>query len=1241
FNTIGWAGQNIFYNLADALLGTRIGSEAPAEVRAYITGSSVNAAGALSVTAVSDAAVDARMGSSSTAIKAALTSTTAVSVGAVIGMNKVSTLVQAYVDAATTVSANGNIRVEAEDTSAIDARVKASSLSVSVSGSSSLSVSVGLSVARNEIKNDMTAFIRNAASLTATNGSVSVTATENARIDATSTATSITLGVGGSGGKAFGGGGATAVNYIRGKSNAFIEGGSVTATGTGAGMGDVTVASDNTSSIDATVAAISVAGAAGAGSSPAASIGFALARNFIGWDSSGGASVATTYTSSQKPATLTAGQTVKIVDGARAGDIYEYVGSTLTDGDPNTAGNQAIDLATQNYQDRSAWKQVNVNASALEAQAYIKNASVAAAGALEVAADSTASIDAIVVAGSAALAGGGTTGLALSGAGVYAENRIKTFVKAFVDGDGTAGINANGVSITADDASGINAVAGAASVAAAIGGSTGASVSIGLSVAFNEVSNEVEAYILNADTGLSATGGDVTIEATSRGQHLFDLTLGGSLTTANLDDAAQADQNDPDTAASNEASVDLAADMTFLGQLRSALNSAFAGIGRTALAIADSVATEPMYTTASGTQNLREGTTVKLASGYANGGVAGRVYRYIGANADNATLGTQNYANTSNWVLVDTLKLSTLVAGQSWALLAPDGMSYVLEKSGSVLRVSTTTVNAVSAAASLAAGFGGSTGVAISGAGAVAQNVILTRTNAYGQNSLISSSDDVSLSASSTSSISSTVAAASLAIGGGGSTGVGVSIGVSVAQNFIGWTPGASTSTPAQVQAYLKDSSVRADGDLTHSALARQTIQSVVLAGSAAVAAGGSSGVGVSGAGAYAENRIGVDVKSYIDGDRATGTTGIVADAVTLSASDTSSITSLAGAASLAAALGGTGGISVSVGAAIARNTITSAVEAYIKDADGLASSTTDAGVTASAGAISVSATETATINAIAAAASLAAGIGGTTGIAVSGAGADAANVILTRTNAYAQGSTLSSTGNVALGATNTATIDAKVVSAAFSAAIGGTAGVGASIGVALARNFIGKQLNGTSAPAEVQAYLADTSVSAGGSLALTATSNQTISTKVLAGSVALAGGGTFGGALAGAGASATNDIAVKVKAYIDGDGASGISATGITLTARDTSSISATVGAASIAASVGGTAGISAAVGVALARNTIANQVEAVIRNADTGVTATAGAIVLDADQVATITASSGAAALGAAVGGVAGIAI
>jgi hypothetical protein len=103
-----------------------------------------------------------------------------------------------------------------------------------------------------------------------------------------------------------------------------------------------------------------------------------------------------------------------------------------------------------------------------------------------------------------------------------------------------AGITAASVHVVATDSSSIDAFAGAASLAAGFGSTAGVAVAIGLSLAFNEVSNEVEAYILDADQGLTATVGGVTISAQTVGGHLFDLSL-GSLTADKLDDAATVD----------------------------------------------------------------------------------------------------------------------------------------------------------------------------------------------------------------------------------------------------------------------------------------------------------------------------------------------------------------------------------------------------------------------------------------------------------------------------------------------------------------------------------------------------------------------------------------------------------------------------------------------------------------------------------------------------------------------------
>ena len=183
FNTIGWQSQNFLFNTIDALLGTSIGTAQPDEVVAYIKNSNVTA-GQVSVTTASLATIDAEITSASTAFKINGQGSPSVSVGAVIAMNKIATQVQSYIDGATTVTAgNGDISIGARNAAAIDSVVSASSLSFTGTVTASTSVSVGLSVARNEIDNEMSAYMNNVGQATATNGSVKLSAAEAASID--------------------------------------------------------------------------------------------------------------------------------------------------------------------------------------------------------------------------------------------------------------------------------------------------------------------------------------------------------------------------------------------------------------------------------------------------------------------------------------------------------------------------------------------------------------------------------------------------------------------------------------------------------------------------------------------------------------------------------------------------------------------------------------------------------------------------------------------------------------------------------------------------------------------------------------------------------------------------------------------------------------------------------------------------------------------------------------------------
>ena len=305
----------------------------------------------------------------------------------------------------------------------------------------------------------------------------------------------------------------------------------------------------------------------------------------------------------------------------------------------------------------------NDNADAAEVQAYISNSSVFASGALTLDAKSEQTIDAVVFAGAAAISGGSTVGVAASGAGVDADNKIRTLVKAFINGDGASGITAESVSIKADDSSSIDAIAAAASIAGSYGGTAGVSVSVGVSLAYNEISNEVKAYIQNANDQVETTGGDIIVTALSQGRVMDNIDL-SSFTAGELDNAATAEEDDEDTS-TDEAANDADDDAIILDDLR----EAFANGGET-LSNIDTVTAPATFTAADGEVDLLEDDTVQLPTDYPTAkGQGGRVYRFKLDDDSDVDLATEDYTVGSRWELVEAdIKLSQIVAGESWAL---------------------------------------------------------------------------------------------------------------------------------------------------------------------------------------------------------------------------------------------------------------------------------------------------------------------------------------------------------------------------------------------------------------------------------------------------------------------------------------------------------------------------------------------------------------------------------------------
>ena len=152
-------------------------------------------------------------------------------------------------------------------------------------GGFGFALSVGVSLAENDIANDVAAYIANAAAngqnvTTRGTGDITIHASEAAQIHALGIAASAALSGGVLAGISMSGAGADISNVILDKTNAYIDN-SVIASG-----GKLELSATDTSLIDAKVGVLS--GALGVGAvAGAIAVGVAKAENFIGWTAAG------------------------------------------------------------------------------------------------------------------------------------------------------------------------------------------------------------------------------------------------------------------------------------------------------------------------------------------------------------------------------------------------------------------------------------------------------------------------------------------------------------------------------------------------------------------------------------------------------------------------------------------------------------------------------------------------------------------------------------------------------------------------------------------------------------------------------------------------------------------------------------------------------------------------------------------------------------------------------------------
>lgn len=492
-------------------------------------------------------------------------------------------------------------------------------------------------------------------------------------------------------------------------------------------------------------------------------------------------------------------------------------------------------------------------------------------------------------------------------------------------------------------------------------------------------------------------------------------------------------------------------------------------------------------------------------------------------------------------------------------------------------------------------------------AGSVSINEITNETSAtVSNNSDIRSSETVSLSAGDVSEVASITGA----IGGGGYAGFGAAVSLITIDH--------------STQASIEDSDVEADVDISLSAKSDNDIETESIAAAAAKA-------GMAAAATVSINTIESDTNSHIKGKHSAD--GIRAGGdVTLTASDTSEIESIAGNI--------TAGGSAGFGASYAKNDLDNSVKAYLEGAPLKAE-----------GALGLTAISTPTIETIAAG-----GSGATSG---SVQATYARNEIDDVTEAtISDDSVIDVNGDVGLLAEDESTI--KSLAGAVSG--GGTASVGAAgayndiantVKAAISNSSVADRADSLDLKAASTAQIK--SVSAGGSGAGTFSLGGSVSTNEIdnttdahisvgsdvgaTGNISLASTDTstiesLAGTVSGAGSTsigaavATNDIGNVTKAYVDDSDLSS-SEDAVAISAEST----AVIKSLSAGISGSGTASITGAV----SHNIIDNTTSARVTGASS-VTA-AGKVILSAEDTSTIKSLSGQAAVAgeAAVGGAA----
>jgi hypothetical protein len=626
-------------------------------------------------------------------------------------------------------------------------------------------------------------------------------------------------------------------------------------------------------------------------------------------------------------------------------DAAAYVSDSIIAAGAAGVAVSAYDRSTYSALSRGLGSRMTLNDVRSDVSAYVVGSEIeAASSAISISAESSNTLN--------ALATLGTSGVIFSGAGIFAINVANGSVQAWAEDSTLTTTGAGDITVAAANEARINAALVAdAEVAPPL---TPAALSIGAGMAFNavgwdmmnvllatfgdflgdpasewlegilpvanETPFEAKAYLLDCAV---VAAGDLCVEAISAPQINATVSTAAQSTASSLYGAASAAaaglfaSNRVNSAA--EAYISYAslsagpdADVSVGGTLIVSAEDA-AGIYANSKVVSTSITTNDGganifndvlshllhdYTTAAGSTALAFGDRVLLEHDYAEGGIGGRVYQFMGAG-DTRNLGQEDYSDLDWWKEIlettlvpegnnlsdsDAVALGGLVVLNDVrsAVLAKIENAIVEAADGDVHVSAITNATIEAKADSTATASGGSaygTGTVLAVNGTIATNVILSQADAYIRNSRIEA-DDAPLGASGVGNVSvyAENTSAILAEVLNATTSGDTAGGATLAFNTIGWqaqnilfrafdallTTDLGTAEPAGVRAYLLDTTVAADGDVSVTAVNSAVIEAHAgnEATSAAAAIYGATGMAVSGM--LASNMVASEAKAYI-----------------------------------------------------------------------------------------------------------------------------------------------------------------------------------------------------------------------------------------------------------------------------------------------------------------------------------------------------------------------------------------